>query len=70
MSCYVGHTHTGQLAYARAFSLAISDNGWTDNEIGMSWLKDFNSQTVAKAAGRTRYVYLDGHNSHFSCKNP
>jgi hypothetical protein len=32
----------------------------------MSWLKDFNGQTAEKAAGRTRYVYLDGHNSHFS----
>jgi hypothetical protein len=33
-------------------SISVSPKGWTDMELGYSWLvKDFHPSTVAKAAG-------------------
>ena len=43
-----------------------SPNGWTDVELGMMWIQDFDNQTEEKAAGQTRAVFLDGHSSHNS----
>jgi hypothetical protein len=44
--------------------VAVSDNGWTTDELGVEWVKHFNRHT----ASRTRRVYcllvLDGHGSH------
>ncbi|EIM86965.1 CENP-B protein, partial [Stereum hirsutum FP-91666 SS1] len=44
-----------------------SDNGWTDSELGRSWIeKDFDALTKEKAAGRTRVLIMDGHSSHYT----
>lgn len=46
-----------------------SPNGWTDNKLGFSWLKEvFNRETKAKARnGRDwRLLMLDGHGSHLT----
>ncbi|KAJ6587985.1 DDE superfamily endonuclease-domain-containing protein [Mycena capillaripes] len=47
-------------------SIAHQPKGWTDNEISVEYLKDFDEQTREKAAGATRGVGLDGHISHYS----
>ena len=44
---------------------ASSPSGWTNNEIGVSWLKDvFDRETKAKARQSYRLLILDGHGSH------
>lgn len=52
------------------FSIACSENGWTDNELGLLWLvKDFIPKANAlKEPGRPILLILDGHNSHCSFK--
>jgi DDE superfamily endonuclease len=46
--------------------MCISDKGWTDNELAIAWLKDFDRQTKEKAGGHARLLLVDGHNSHYS----
>ena len=44
---------------------ASSSNGWTCNELGVSWLQSlFNAQTITKAKRDWRLLILDGHGSH------
>jgi hypothetical protein len=44
---------------------ASSPNGWTSNELGLSWLQSlFDTQTVDKAKRDWRLLILDGHGSH------
>ncbi|KDQ18848.1 hypothetical protein BOTBODRAFT_94742, partial [Botryobasidium botryosum FD-172 SS1] len=45
--------------------LGYSKKGWTNGEIGMEWIKGFDTFTKAKAAGRYRLLLVDGHNSHY-----
>ncbi|KAF8239052.1 hypothetical protein L208DRAFT_1152642, partial [Tricholoma matsutake] len=40
--------------------------GWTDGEIGIEWIKDFDQQTRWKAKGQAWVLLLDGHNSHYT----
>ncbi|RJE17421.1 hypothetical protein PHISCL_10242, partial [Aspergillus sclerotialis] len=45
--------------------LAISDNGWTTNDLGILWLKEvFDKHTKARSTGAYRMIILDGHGSH------
>jgi hypothetical protein len=42
-----------------------SPSGWTNNDIGLAWLKQvFNRQTKKKAGRRWRLLIVDGHGSH------
>ena len=44
-----------------------SPSGWTNNEIGLAWLKQvFDRETKAKARRSYRLLILDGHGSHIS----
>ena len=46
---------------------SCSDNGWTNSEIALNWLtRIFDPQTREKAAGRRRFLFIDGHSSHLS----
>ncbi|SPO28368.1 uncharacterized protein UTRI_04765 [Ustilago trichophora] len=50
---------------AKDWTFATSPNGWTDNDLGLEWLKDcFNKHTQQKAQGNYRLLILDGHGSH------
>jgi hypothetical protein len=56
--------------------IGLSDNGWTNNELGLLWLeKVFEKHTMTRAQGKYRLLILDGHTSHESaefdlfCKN-
>jgi hypothetical protein len=44
---------------------ASSPNGWTSNELALSWLQSlFDKQTAGKAGRDWRLLILDGHGSH------
>ena len=50
----------------RDWAIAVSDNGWTTNELGVEWLKHFIKHTDGKVVGARRLLILDGHESHQS----
>jgi len=50
----------------RDWAIAVSDNGWTTNELGVDWLKHFIKHTEGKVVGARRLLVLDGHESHHS----
>lgn len=46
-----------------------SENGWTDNAIGLSWLQDvFQPQTAPSDPSDVRLIILDGHRSYASVR--
>jgi hypothetical protein len=47
------------------WSISVSENGWTTNEIGLYWLKNiFDKNTIGCTIGRYRLLILNGHGSH------
>ncbi len=47
------------------WSIGVSENGWTNNKIGLHWLKEvFDKHTQGCTIGRYRLLILDGHGSH------
>ena len=50
----------------RDWAIAVSDNGWTTNELGVEWLKHFIKHTEGKVVGARQLLILDGHESHHS----
>jgi len=52
--------------HPHASSVAVSEKGWTDGELGLEWIKGYDAETVEKARGRPRLLLLDGHKSHLT----
>ncbi len=48
----------------RDWAIELSDNGWTNDEIGMKWIQHFDKHTRHRSDGRKRLLVLDGHGSH------
>ncbi|KAM5527945.1 transposase [Fusarium oxysporum f. sp. phaseoli] len=46
--------------------IATSHNGWTNNQLGLEWLKHFDQATAKRTNSRYRLLILDGHESHHS----
>ncbi|RKK27811.1 hypothetical protein BFJ66_g16482 [Fusarium oxysporum f. sp. cepae] len=46
--------------------IATSQNGWTNNELGLEWLKHFDRSTTKRSNARYHLLILDGHESHHS----
>src|SRR6478735_8016307 len=46
--------------------IALSENGWTNNNLGLEWLKHFDRVTAKRTNSRYRLLILDGHESHHS----
>ena len=44
--------------------IALSDNGWTTDQLGLVWIQHFNRHTEARTQGVYRLLILDGHGSH------
>lgn len=45
--------------------IALSENGWTSNKLGMKWLAElFIPVTALKTVGKYRLLILDGQGSH------
>ncbi|EWZ28455.1 hypothetical protein FOZG_17848 [Fusarium oxysporum Fo47] len=49
-----------------SWAIATTQNGWTDNETGLEWLKHFDRCTINRSTGPYRLLILDGHESHHS----
>jgi hypothetical protein len=48
----------------RDWVLAVSDNGWTTDQLGFDWIKHFNRHTKSCTQRAYRLLILDGHGSH------
>ena len=49
------------------WSIGASDNGWTTNKIGLTWLTEvFERYTKDRTVGRYQLLILDGHDSHIT----
>ena len=46
--------------------VAVSNNGWTMNELGVDWIKHFDQHIKLRIKGVYRLLVFDGHNSHHS----
>src|ERR1700722_5588139 len=45
--------------------IGVSENGWTDDSLGLTWLTDvFQKHTVYRTKGVYRLFILDGYGSH------
>jgi hypothetical protein len=44
--------------------VAVSNNGWTTDQLGIEWIKHFNTHTESCTKGTHRLLILDGHGSH------
>ncbi|KIJ63710.1 hypothetical protein HYDPIDRAFT_68916, partial [Hydnomerulius pinastri MD-312] len=47
-------------------SLGYSKKGWTDGQIGIEWIKEFDKHTKAKVNGQDHLLIINGHNSHYT----
>jgi hypothetical protein len=51
------------------WTIGVSDNGWTMDALGLTWLKDtFNKHTRNRTVGKYRLLILDGHRSHVTAE--
>jgi hypothetical protein len=51
------------------YNICTSENGWTDNELGVEYLeKHFDRHTKGIKKGEYRILVLDGHDSHITTK--
>jgi hypothetical protein len=48
------------------WAVNLSETGWTNNTIGLDWLKHFDKHTRDRIVGVWRLLVLDGHESHYS----
>jgi hypothetical protein len=48
------------------WSIGVSENGWTTNEISLAWLRLFHEHTKDHIIGTHRMLVLDGHSSHIN----
>lgn len=48
------------------WAIAVSDNGWTTNTLGLDWIKHFEKHSRSRTKGKYRLLILDGHESHSS----
>lgn len=48
--------------------LAVSENGWTDDKIGLEWIQHFHKHTQSRTKGQWRLLILDGHGSHHTAQ--
>jgi hypothetical protein len=46
--------------------LGYSKKGYTNGEISLAWIQDFDKQTRTKAAGRQRLLLVNGQVSHYT----
>ena len=44
--------------------IAVSENGWTNDELGLQWIQHFHQSTIRACQGKYRLLIFDGHGSH------
>jgi hypothetical protein len=52
-----------QTGIPTTWKIAVSDNGWTNNQLGFEWIQHFHENTK-KCKGKWRLLIFDGHGSH------
>ena len=58
------YDHSSDEAY-----FAVSKKGWTNENLGLSWLsKTFESKTADKAGNGKRLLIVDGHSNHVNMR--
>lgn len=45
-------------------NIAVSDSGYSNDVIGLAWLKFFNQETKKRGSSAARLLIIDGHGSH------
>lgn len=51
------------------WKVTVSENGWTNDNIGLIWLKDhFDKYTQGRTVGNYRLLILDGYGSHVTAE--
>lgn len=67
---YKGRVHISawyeETSIPRNWKLSVSENGWTNNTLGLEWLKHFDAHTKTRQVGGYRLLILDGHESHLN----
>jgi hypothetical protein len=48
--------------------IATSQNGWTNNQLGLDWLRHFNRLIKDRSVGSYCLLILNGHESHYSAE--
>lgn len=46
------------------YLIAVSDTGYSNDQLALAWLKHFNQRTKRRSTGAWRLLLLDGHGSH------
>jgi hypothetical protein len=46
--------------------IQLTENGWTNNQVGLEWLKHFDAHTKKRTVGTVRLLIMDSHESHDS----
>ena len=52
-----------QTGIPEAWRIAVSDNGWTNDKLGLEWIRHFHDHTK-HCKGKWRLLIFDGHGSH------
>ncbi len=50
--------------YPSTWTIAVSESGWTSDEIALKWIQHFETHTKTRTKGVYRLLILDGHHSH------
>jgi hypothetical protein len=50
------------------WTIDLSETGWTNNRIGLDWIKHFDKHSRSRTTGGKRLLVLDGHESHHSAE--
>jgi hypothetical protein len=50
------------------WAIAVSPNGWKNNDIGMDFIRHFDKHISSRTTGVYRLLVLDGHDSHLSAE--
>ena len=64
---FAGKKHQSQWfsAIPGNYRISMSDNGWTNDGLGLDWLQEiFEKHTASQKGGDYRLLILDGHSSH------
>jgi hypothetical protein len=67
---YKGRVHIsawyGEADIPSDWRISVSENGWTNNDLGLEWLKHFDTYTKTRQVAGYRLLILDGHESHLN----
>lgn len=46
------------------YLVGVSDSGYSNDKLGLKWIKDFDRFTIKRMRGQYRLILFDGHESH------